>query len=532
MSGQLFYSGVIGFGLGIALRSFFDIGEAEILLTLVVSLGVGVILRRGSTAPAAPYVLLVSVFLLTTALGMLRLEHASQGEFVPALEAQVEEMVTLEGVVVREPDQRQSSVHLYVETEHGIVLITTDRYRVVEYGDRIVAEGKLRRPETFETDLGRTFNYPGYLQARGVSYLIRFAQVDVVGEDEGNVVLATLLDFKGRFMDSVEQVIPEPQAGLGEGLLLGVKQALGEDLETDFRRTGIIHIVVLSGYNVMIVAEAIMRLLAYFFNLRTRVLIGVVAISAFALMVGLGATVLRASLMAILVLIARATGRTYAIMRALMLAGVAMLLLNPYLLAFDPGFQLSFLATLALILLAPHIESWLGFVPTRLQIREFLTATVSTQIFVLPLLLYAIGELSIVSVLVNVLVLPMVPIAMGLTFVTGLLGMASPSAALPLAFLSHLSLSYIIILAEFFGSFSLAAFSVPTFPFWVVLLAYALMGWALYHLHARAARRNTEVTASDVIEKQEAQESDEDDTEVLEDYSQWTIEAEVIKSNT
>jgi competence protein ComEC len=281
-------------------------------------------------------------------------------------------------------------------------------------------------------------------------------------------------------MESLERAVTEPAAGLGEGLLLGVKRALGEDLEEAFRRAGIIHIVVLSGYNVMIVAEAIMRLLSFFFLPRTRMLIGVAGIVTFALLVGLSATVVRASIMAILVLIARATGRIYAIVRALMLAGAIMLIINPYLLAFDPGFQLSFLATLGLIFLAPLFERRFGLFPTTLQIREFVTATIATQIFVLPLLLYLIGEFSVVAVIVNVLVLPMVPVAMFLTFVTGVAGTFIAPLATVLGFAAYLSLEYIIALAEFFAALPLATFRVPAFPFSVVVLAYAGITYLIY----------------------------------------------------
>ena len=166
-------------------------------------------------------------------------------------------------------------------------------------------------------------------------------------------MLAILFIFKQKFIKALEAVIPEPQAGLGEGLLLGVNEALGDELKTAFRKTGIIHIVVLSGYNVMIVAEAIMRLLAFWFTPWIRLLIGLIAIGGFAFLVGLGPTVVRASLMAALILVARATGRHYAVLRSLMFAGLVMLIFNPHLLVFDPGFQLSFLATLALIWLAP-----------------------------------------------------------------------------------------------------------------------------------------------------------------------------------
>ena len=241
----------------------------------------------------------------------------------------------------------------------------------------------------------------------------------------------------------------------------------------------------LSGYNVAIVVAFVLYVLAVVLPLRGRLVVGILAILAFALMVGLSATVVRASLMAALILVAQATGRIYMIARALLFTAVLMVLANPYILIYDPGFQLSFLATLGLIVGAPWLQDRLTFVPGMFGIREFLTATVVTQLFVLPLLLWQIGELSIVSVVVNVLVLPLVPIAMLLTFITGLLGFVSTSLATPVAYLTSFSLTYILTIAEWFAVLPFAAVAVPPFPFWVVPLAYVGLGYICYRLWQR-----------------------------------------------
>lgn len=484
MSGLLFFGSIIGFGFGVLLRSLFELPTEFVLLLFILAFALAVFWRRERLSHTSP-IFIISIILVCVGLGVLRVDTTTWQP--SAFEAVEETDVVIEGVVVREPDIRTSTQHLYVKerSSEELVLVTTDRFVDVSYGDVVRVEGEVTRPESFETDLGRTFNYPGYLRARGVTHALFFADVFVEERGEGGKIRTALFVFKHWFMHSFEQFVPEPSAGLGEGLLLGVKRALGEDLDEVFRVTGIIHIVVLSGYNVMIVAEAIMRLLSFAFAPRIRVVIGVVAIASFALMVGLTATVVRASIMAILVLIARATGRTTAILRALLLAGFVMVLLNPYLLAFDPGFQLSFLATLGLIVLAPYLEKVFHLVPTKLQIREFVVATIATQIMVLPLLLYSIGQFSAVSVVVNVLVLPAVPFAMGMSFVTGVVGAALPALGMVLGFGSHLLLAYIIGTASLFAALPFAAYVVPQFPFWVVIVSYAGLAYVLWRLHTR-----------------------------------------------
>ena len=262
----------------------------------------------------------------------------------------------------------------------------------VGYGDVVTVSG-LRVPGKFTTELGRTFNYPGYLQAKGVQFVVSYAEIQVTEHGHGNFIIAWLLSAKHSFMRTLETIIPEPQVGLGEGLLLGVKQALGKDIENNFRRTGIIHIVVLWIQRYARSDVFYDVLLSVPFSSQA-VVAGVVAIVGFALLVGLSATVVRASIMASLLLFAQGFGRQYDVMRALFFAGAAMVFLNPYLLLYDIGFQLSFMATFGLLLVTPHFESTVVTGFQKLRLADFFFATVVTQIAVLPLLLYHIGEVS------------------------------------------------------------------------------------------------------------------------------------------
>ncbi len=483
MQSFLFYTVTLSFALGVLLESLYPKSEASIAWLFFLSLVVAVLWRRSALSQYAQVILIGSVVLLGFALGSLRVYVSEVYDPNQSLIPAVGTEVVLEGVVHREPLLGERSTQLYVATEEALVLVRTDRYAGISYGDRVRVSGRVELPEPFETDLGRTFNYPGYLKAQGVSHVIPFATVEVVEYGSGNFLVTKLLAFKSAFIERIKTVIPEPQVGLAQGLLLGVKAGLGEDLEAVFRSTGIIHIVVLSGYNIMLVIVFVIFVLSFVLPFRARLLVGLLAIVLFALMVGLSATVLRASLMASLLLIARLFGRTYQVLYGLMLAGTGMLILNPYLLAYDTGFQLSFMATLGLILVAPQLEAVFSRVPTKLGVREFLVATLATQIFVLPLLLYQIGEFSMVAVLVNVLVLPMVPVAMLATFLTGVTAFFSMTLASVFSYFAYASLTYIISIAEWFGALSFASYMVPVFPFWVVVLSYVVLGYVLFRYY-------------------------------------------------
>lgn len=415
------------------------------------------------------------------------MDRAVQFEENPHYQSQLETVLTEEGIVVREPDIRASSQHLYVKVENELLLVTTDRYVNVSYGDHISFTGKLTKPTSFETDLGRTFNYGGYLHARGVNYVVSYAKITIKDSDKASVILGNVLQFKHLFMRNIEAVVPEPYAGLGEGLLLGVKQALGKDIEASFRTTGIIHIVVLSGYNIMLVVLFVMYIFALFLPMRFRLVCGAISILLFALLVGLSPTVMRASAMALLLLLAQATERTYVVLRALVLTGVFMLILNPYLLVYDVGFQFSFIATLGLIVVSPYLASYVAFMPTWLKLREFLTATLATQIFITPILLYQMGQFSVVAVFANLLVLPMVPVAMLLTFITGMVGFISTSLSFLFGYLAYWSLAYIIFIAQIFAALPFAAYVVPAFPFYVVVIVYFLYAYILWRLYIKTS---------------------------------------------
>ncbi len=485
MRGIIFYTAGVAFTSGIFFRSFFDWGYAGALLFVLIGVSLLLAWHLNVRKRTSPFFIIAIAF-IACAFGMFRMEYAeSQVSMFRAYEG---EQVMLYGTVRREPEFRERMLHLYVdpniEGHDELVLVTTDVFSftddTITYGDTVRVEGTLKKPEPFTADGGRTFDYRGYLKARDVNYMIQYGEVLVEGRGAG--FLTGLYDRKHKFMDVIERTIPEPEAGLGEGVLLGVKRALGDSLEEVFRATGIIHIVVLSGYNIMVVVECITYVLALFFFPRTRMFLGIGIVILFALLVGFSATVVRASLMAVLLIIARNTGRTYAVLRALMIALVLMLMWNPYLLVHDTGFQLSFLATLGLILFSPHIEERLTVVPRFLGVRMFVTATIAAQLAVLPLLLYHTGLVSVVSLVANVLVLPMVPVAMGFTFLTGTIGSISGTLGSIIGFFAHLSLEYIIVIAKVCASLPFASFSITAFPFWIVIISYALMGMCYAHI--------------------------------------------------
>jgi competence protein ComEC len=426
---------------------------------------------------------MVALVLICVALGALRYDVAQMRNVQSSIlmhAAQSE--VVLEGVVVAEPDEREQHVKLTIETTavEGVtdkVLVLVPLYPAYQYGDRLEINGTLEQPENFSSDdTGREFNYTKYLEKDGIHFVMYFPEVEQLGEGEGSAAKAKLFELKHAFLDSVGRVLHEPYAALLGGLVVGAKRSLGDELLEMFRVTGLIHIVVLSGYNVTIVAESLMRFFSFLPRTAT-LLLGSGSIVAFTIMTGASATVVRASIMAILIVVARALGRSADLPRLLLIALFLMVMHNPYIVLFDPSFQLSFTAMLGLIYLAPLFEVRFTRLPERFGLRSVAAATIATQIAVLPMLLYMMGDVSLVAVPVNLLVLLVIPMTMLLGFIAGVLGMASPTLAMPAAVGAFILLYYEIAVVKLFAAFPHASVTVKHFPFWALVGCYALLLW-------------------------------------------------------
>ena len=383
MSGQQLLVIWSGLFAGVALACLLSVSPRFLLVCVGASFLFALWWRRTSDLSG----LVASLCLVLVCAGVVRTWWFETQFTDTQLAQQVGERVTVQGLVSAEPDERASYTQLEITTDTDKLLVRADRFVGVHYGDLVTVSGKLQLPESFETDTGRVFDYPTYLEVRGVQYVIGFASLEILERERGNSLLSFLYNIKHQFITSLEAVMSSPEVDRGVGLLLGVKQALGDELETAFRQTGIIHIVVLSGYNVMLVVGFITWVLSWFLPIRGRIVCSLVGIALFALLVGLSATVVRASVMAAIFLVGMYMGRLYDVLRALLFTAGVMVLINPYILLYDIGFQLSFMATLGLVLFLPQFESTLVTNSTALKLRDLFMATLVTRIFVLPRLM-------------------------------------------------------------------------------------------------------------------------------------------------
>lgn len=397
--------------------------------------------------------IVISFFIL----GGIRINLVEKVDRVDFLVGQPKEF---EGVIIREPDKRENNTHyvVYVEKEDFVARVTLPRSPQFYFNEKIIFKGQLEKPEKFKNENDIEFDYPKFLAKDGIGYLMFYAQIVSREKQKGEYFYKSLIFIKSVFSDSLQRELKNPQSGLAGGILIGSKQALGKELLEDFRRAGLIHLVVLSGYNVTIIADAIRKLLSGLPIFYAKVL-SVFFIICFAILTGASSTTIRASIMAIIAVLAFGSSRKYQVNRALWVAGFFMVLQNPKILTGDPGFQLSFLATLGLIHISPLISKRISFITNKFQIREIVSTTIATQIAVFPLIIKMTGEISVVAIFANILVLPLMPTAMLLSALSGIFSFLNPITKV-ISFVAYLILTFIIFVAKYFSELSFAVVKV------------------------------------------------------------------------
>jgi competence protein ComEC len=425
-----------------------------------------------------PVTKVVFGLLLFAVLLVIRLNFLFAAERAQTLPLVINKTETIVGTVVTDPDVRDTSVRVNIQVEtingasgSGTLLAVLPKGTTLAYNDSVTVHGLVEAPQSFVTDTGRVFDYSGYLRVQGVSAVMQKAKLAST-TPSGFTLRGALYTLKHIFERSIEKILPAQDAALLEGILLGERRGLPAALTLAFIIASLIHVVVLSGYNISIVSEAVLRA-TKFLPRTASYSIGVVLMILFVLMTGAGSTSLRACIMAIIAIVARYLRRPTIAMRSLAAAAAILVLWNPLVVLYDPSFILSFLATFGLITLSPwverHLPLWLKHYP---QIYSVAASTIAVQVYVLPALLYYTGIISIAALPANILALPFIPFAMLTGFIAGILGLISPLLGVVPALLSDLVLRWMMFVAQTAANLPLSHATIPPFSGWVVVAVY------------------------------------------------------------
>lgn len=276
----------------------------------------------------------------------------------------------------------------------------------------------LELPKNFDPE----FDYRMFLAKDGIAYVCaKASKAEILPPDRWARFMRGLFLPKRALESAIEKSIPQPEAGLALGLIIGGDNRLPEDLQDGFVTAGLSHIVAISGYNIALIAQGFV-ILGIMIGLwrRQALWFAIVGIILFIVLVGAPASAVRAGVMGSALFVALFVGRQSRGMNMLLLAGAVMLMFQPLLLRYDIGFQLSFLATLAIVVTAPLIHQLMPKEFFGKGIVEIALLTFSVELFVVPLIVYHFHIFSVFALFMNVLILPFVPYAMATVFVSAL----------------------------------------------------------------------------------------------------------------
>jgi competence protein ComEC len=415
-----------------------------------------------------------------------------QAAAIPVEQRSVQQLVGLAevqlvGTVAQEPRRTEEGQQIVLQTEvalvgderrpvTGLLLLQLPPYPVYRYGDRLLTIGAVMEPRT--SSRPGEFDYRAYLNRKGMFALMREPAVRVLASGGGNPAFAAIYRARDYCRQVLLRLLPEPQASLAVGILLGLQSSIPEEVYAAFSATGTSHILVVSGWNFTIVAAVLA-------GLATRLRLGkgpafwgsLAVMWLYAFFVGASGAVLRAALMASLMVFARTSERRSEPWTLLAAACWAMCVIDPNTL-WDLGFQLSALATASLFAFAQPTERMVARIlpthwPLMGSIAEALTATLAAQILALPIILYQFGNLSIIAPLANVVLVPVVPYTMLTGTITLVLGLIWTPAAEIAALAAWLPLNWLAEGAMILARAPYAAVQIPPFPLWMLLAYYA-----------------------------------------------------------
>jgi len=452
--------------------------------------------RRGGT------VRLGSICVLALLLGLWRYD-LERPTLVPGPLAAYNDCarITFRGLVTNDPVPRdrwsnlQVSVHELKEDDawmpmHGRVLVQVPSYETYRYGDELEVSGTLETPPDFES-----FSYRTYLARQAIHSLLRYPRITLLGRDKGRPLLAFLYSLKRRTHGVITAILPEPEAALLTGILLGSDEGIASSLMDKFRATGTVHIIAISGFNITIISASLVRVFSRLLRRYVALVVAVGAIALYTVLVGAEPPVVRAAIMGGLSALALIVGRRGDALTSLFAAAWLMTAWQPFTL-WNSGFQLSFASSLGLILYSDRLQKWAEgalckIVSTQAAkqavglLNDSLLTTLAAQITVLPLMVYLFHQFSPLTLLSNLLILPVQPAIMYLGSTAAMVGLVFIHLGRLLGWVAWVFLTYTIRIVEITANWVSASGAEGTINPAVPLVYYGLL--ALFTLDSTRA---------------------------------------------
>lgn len=371
------------------------------------------------------------------------------------------QFVQLEGLVIDDADTDKSGAtvlklkNIRIDTtaiNAGVARVTTKSSSLVRRGDTVKLEGVLG--EGFGT-------YPASMHR---------ATLLSVHEPQPPDIARIVRDW---FTDGVRQAVPDPQARLGIGFLVGQKSALPPDLLEALQIAGLTHIVVASGYNLTILVRLSRRLLARV-SVFSAFIGSILLVVCMMAVTGLSPSMTRAGLVTGMSLLVWYYGRSFHPFVLLPFAAALTVFVEPSYAWGDMGWLLSFSAFAGVMILAPLLQRFFFGETQSGILRQVLGETIAAHFMTLPIIIVSFGTISNVAVFANLMIVPLVPLAMLLTFMAGVGTLLSPLLAELVGQPATWLLGYMVAVSEWWAMLPWAQFEVQV-EWWFAPLAYIIM---------------------------------------------------------
>lgn len=317
---------------------------------------------------------------------------------------------------------------------------------------------------------------------------VSFAELTVLERDA-----SWINKLRREFAAGMQSALPEPVASFGLGLLIGQRSTLPENTEEQLRHVGLTHIIAVSGYNLTIIVLACRRLLAKRSKFQATV-VCMAFIGLFLLITGSSPPIVRASIISILAIGTWYYGRQIKPLALILLAAAATVIANPLYLWGNVSWYLSFLAFFGVLVLAPLITKRIFGGKEPKVLVSILIETICASVLVIPYILYIFGEMSLVSLPANLLVIPFIPLAMLLALGAGLGGMLVPAFAGWLAWPAKTLMTYMLDIANVLARIPHAFVENIGFSLLAMLTSYAIIGFLCLILWSKTRPKRATIT--------------------------------------
>ncbi len=398
------------------------------------------------------------------------------------------QMITIVGTINQAPTFKSGTqlVRVHPESIDGDKVSKTSRDIIMRFsdtasfsvGDRVVASGTFLARADFQSDTGRVVRYRLMSYSRKIAGDITYPQLVSTVHSNHNI-LQVFSNVKNKFLFTLNTLFVSPASGLLSGIIIGDTSNVDRDLLDIFRAVGLIHIVVLSGYNITLVANFFIRMFAPLGYYR-RLITAMIALVFFVLIVGISPTAMRAGIMALCAFAARYYLRPYMVTRGIALTLLIMVWISPYSLLFDLSLQLSFLATIGIIYVFPILSERFEKLSEN-TFGEILLQTLAVNMLTLPIIIYQMGYFSFISFPVNVLVLACIPWLTIGGFFAVFAGMVTGFLGKIIAFPIQIITDGIIKVATWTAYHDPFRLSFQPFSLYWILVVYGMMfSWLLF----------------------------------------------------